>query len=103
MHRPAHTDVEGRREAIGILANDNVALFEPKDALGLDAKTTDTVVSAGVHQGVPNSAHTGRWHMDLEGKLAHKTGAQDAYRIATELSLTDVEVRESVLVEWQIG
>ena len=62
--RPGHVGFVGMRQAVGVLADDDVALLQPQHALGLDAERLDVEGLARLHQRVPHMlAHScaGMW------------------------------------------
>src|SRR6185436_14813181 len=51
---PGHVGFVGVREAVGVLADDDVGFFEAEHALSLDSEGTDAVFFSYVFDGAPN-------------------------------------------------
>ena len=54
LDHPVSAHVEGGRQEIGILAGDDVHLFETEDALSLDSERPDAELGSGGQQGIPH-------------------------------------------------
>src|SRR5258706_13549958 len=65
LYRPAHGSLDRRRQAIGVLPDDDVCLFQPQQSLRLAAEPPDTVRMPGLHQRVPQEARTLCGHANL--------------------------------------
>jgi hypothetical protein len=53
LDRPGQAGLDRRGERVGILRDDNVALFEAQDTLRFDAEGRDAVFLAGFQEEVP--------------------------------------------------
>ena len=79
----------GRRQTIGVLADDEVALLEPHHPLRLDAEGRDAEVRPGGEQRVPQSLAGHRRHVHLVAQFADETDAQHAGRNTGDVAFTD--------------
>ena len=91
------------REAVGVLADDDVALLETQHALRLDAEWLDAEGLAGLDQLVPQRFAHLRRAVDLVAELADEADAQDAHRNAGERPRAHGHVGECLLREVDVG
>lgn len=70
---PVHVDLGRAGHAVGVLADDHVALFQAQQALGLDPERTNVMRLAGLHQRVPQRLAVARRCVDLVPQFADET------------------------------
>ena len=75
--RPAHADFERIGQAIGVLTDDYVSLFEPQNPLRLDAEARQSPLRAGVQQAVPEIFAATRRDVDFVAQFADEADAHD--------------------------
>ena len=92
--RPFHPGLVREGEAVRVLADDDVALLQPQDALRLDAERADAERLAGFGQQVPKRCAVGSRAVDLVAELAHEADAQHPDRDAGERAQAAGEVGE---------
>ena len=85
--RPGHVGLPDAGEAVGVLADDDVAFFEAQHALGFDAEGADAFGPAGRHQRVPQGFALACRHVDLIAELADEADPHDARRDAGDRAL----------------
>src|SRR5262249_20772462 len=101
--RPGHVGLVGMREAIGILADDDVTLFQTENALRLDAEGTDALRLAGFHERVPDMLATMRGHVDLVAELTNESHTQQTTRHARHGTQAHAQIWECLWREIDIG
>ncbi|MNZ40296.1 hypothetical protein D3C78_578090 [compost metagenome] len=89
--------------AVGVLADDHVALLQAQQALGLDAERADLVLRAGLHQRIPQVFAVARRHVDLVAQLADEADPQQACRDAGDRALAHRQVGEGFRAEVDVG
>ena len=57
-------------QAVGVLADDKVALLEPENPLRLHAECADAEVGAAVQERLPDVQAVAGWHVQLVAELA---------------------------------
>src|SRR6202171_2909133 len=77
FHHPLETGAVRIGKGIGVLADDDVRLFEPQDALRLEAEGLDPEVTASLHDRVPDMLPVRARHVNLIAQLSDEADAQN--------------------------
>ena len=85
--RPGEADIVRRHRAVGLLADDDVALLGAQHVHRLGAVGRDAVCLAGLVERLPDGAAVARRHVDLEAELAGEADAEQPRRHAADLAL----------------
>ncbi len=90
--RPRRADLERIRQAIGVLADDDVSLLQTQHSLGFDAERADAVALACFHQGVPHARRFSAGQVDFVTELADEADAQQAASHAGDVGFAHAEI-----------
>src|SRR5215469_5928578 len=69
LDRPVQAGAEAAGQAVGVLPDDEVALFQPQDALRLHPERTRAKVGAALHERFPDVQPVCGWDMQLVAEL----------------------------------
>jgi len=94
LHGPGHVSFVGVRQAVGILADDDVCLLQTKNSLGFDAEGADAVLLARKFNSSPNVERLVRRDMDFAAPFADEADAEEAGGRSGDGSFTDRHVGE---------
>src|SRR5207245_7861104 len=92
LRDPGHAGLEHVRLGIGVLADEDVHLLEPQDALWLEPERTDPEIRAVLEQGVPEVFAVRAREVQLVAELADEPDAQDQARYPRDNRFLRVEV-----------
>src|SRR5262249_19351242 len=67
--RDGHADFHRIGQPVGILPDNDMALFQPQDALRLDAERLQSVRAAGLRQRIPDELPARGRHVNFVSKL----------------------------------
>ena len=101
--RPRRIDLQAIGDAIGILADDEMALLETQHALGLDAKGFDAPCRSRRKQYAPQVQRMFGGHMYLVAQLANKADAHQPARHAGDAPVAQPEIRERSITKIDIS
>src|SRR5207253_9952333 len=94
LRDPRHVRVEHVRLGVGVLADDDVLLLEPEDALRLETERLDPEIAAALEQRVPQMLAVRAREVQLVAELADEADAQRETRDAGDLCMLCVEIAE---------
>src|ERR1017187_5056135 len=102
-HRPRGMRLEWIREAIRILAHDEVALLQTQHALRLDAERAQALRRPGSGQRAPDIRGIAGSNMNFIAKFADESDAQQPRRDTANSAAAHALIRKLRIAEIQIG
>src|SRR5262245_53578518 len=83
--RRGHADFHRIGQPVGVLPDNDMALFQPQDALRLDAERLQSVRASGLRKRIPDELPARGRHVNFVSKLPDEANPQDSRRDAGDL------------------
>src|SRR5581483_9892573 len=93
-YQPPQPRSERVRQGVGVLADDEMALLQPQNALGLHAEGLQPKFRSCFYQGFPQVPAMRTRTMDLVAQFADEADAEQTTRHAGHFALPGRQVRE---------